>query len=124
VVLHRIGEVQFVVGLARLESGQRGGIGGLVAKTVLDLEVLSLDLFFELFIEFVGALLRNEVEVSTLLLHVVHGKSVAFLRQEVAIGIESDFVVLYQLVFIPLLVQAVVVVQVGGDVLGVGLALL
>ena len=123
-ILHRIGEVQFVVGLARLESGQRGGIGGLVAKTVLDLEVLSLDLFFELFIEFVGALLRNEVEVSTLLLYVVHGESVAFLGQEVTISIESDDMVLDQLVFIPLLVQAVVLVQVRHDVLWVCLTLL
>jgi len=42
----------------------------------------------------------------------------------VAIGIESDDVVLYQLVFIPLLVQAVVLVQVRFDVFWVWLALL
>lgn len=78
-VLHRISEVQFVVGLARRESGQRGGISGLVTETVLDLEVLPLDLLLELLVEFVGALLRNKVEVGTFLLHVVHGKGVALL---------------------------------------------
>ena len=124
VVLHLICEVQLFVLLSCLESRQRGGIGSLVAQPVLDLEVLSLDLFLELFIELVGSLLRHEVEVSTFLLAFVHAERVAFLREEVTVGVETDFVVLHQLVFISLLVQPIVLVHVRHDILTVWLTLL
>lgn len=123
-VLHLVCEVQLIVLLSCLESRQRGGISCLVTQPVLDLEVLSFDLLFELFVEVIGTLLRHEVEVRTFLLSFVHAERISFLREEVAVSVEADHVVLHQLIFIPLLVQSVVLVQISHDILRVCLPLL